>query len=185
MSSRTARITQVTYRSRNDSKTTVSSRPSWHGWQLTKLGAWSTLHSLWAAQQAGKCHFQVTDLKQLSWFWHLPHTWSCLKSLLCNSVSFLWEGLLVAFIVYSVREGPSESGYFQGLPEAILSCLPSYFRSSEDRMFQSQRKLLYNSTGPSCWEVALVFVLSLCPDTSQTHFNYLLLSFSNIFITFY
>ena len=49
-------------------------------------------------------------------------------------------------IAYSGREGPSESGQFQGLPEAILSCLPSCLRSAlQDGMFQSRRKLLHNT----------------------------------------
>ena len=37
--------------------------------------------------------------------------------------------LLSAFIPYSGREGPSESGQFQGLPEALLSCLLPVLRS--------------------------------------------------------
>lgn len=50
----------VTYQSRNDSQRAASPRPTQHGWQLTELGTWSTLHSLQAAQQVGECPFQVT-----------------------------------------------------------------------------------------------------------------------------
>lgn len=41
----------------------------------------------------------------------------------------LISGGLSAFIDYCGREGPSESGQFQGLPGALLSCLPSCLRS--------------------------------------------------------
>lgn len=37
----------------------------------TQHGSWSTLHSLWTAQQAGECLFQV-----LSWSETLPGRWS-------------------------------------------------------------------------------------------------------------
>ena len=58
---------------------------------------------------------------------------------------------LSAFIAYSSREGLSESRQFQGLPEAHLSCLPSWLRSfpvgrNVSEMFQSGRKLL-----PKLW----------------------------------
>ena len=43
------------------------------------------------------------------------------------------------------RDQSSESGQFQGLPAAILSCLLSGLRTLlKGRLFQSQRKLLYN-----------------------------------------
>lgn len=37
--------------------------------------------------------------------------------------------IFTTFIAYSGMEGPSESVQFQGLPEAILGCLPSILRS--------------------------------------------------------
>ena len=48
------------------------------------------------------------------------------SSLKLNS---FWERLS-ALIAYSGREGPSESVKFQGLPEAILNCLPSCLKRS-------------------------------------------------------
>lgn len=42
--------------------------------------------------------------------------------LLCAQLHFLWE--VSAFIIYSGREGPSDSSKFQGLPESILSYSP-------------------------------------------------------------
>lgn len=53
-----------------------------------------------------------------------------------------WSGLRIfpaAWLVSSPREGPSESGEFQGLPEAISSCLPSGLKASlKNGIFQSQ-----------------------------------------------
>jgi hypothetical protein len=59
---------------------------------------------------------------------------------LWNSALLFWE---LPLVIYSCREGLSEFSQFGGLPEASLSCLPSYLRSF--RMFQSQKKLLYKS----------------------------------------
>ena len=81
---------------------------------------WSTLHS----QQAG-CRVY------LSWSKPLPGSssgfWFC-QAAGVVAPELVWQGLS-AFIAYSGREGPSESGQFQELPEAILSCSLSCFRS--------------------------------------------------------
>lgn len=46
---------------------------------------------------------------------------------------------LSVWLVSSPREGPSELGEFQGLPEAISSCLPSGLKASlQNGIFQSQ-----------------------------------------------
>ena len=62
------------------------------------------------------------------------------QSLLCSS-AFYHRGGLSAFIAYSGKEELSESGQFQGLPEAIFSCLPFCLRSFPlDGMFSSSGK---------------------------------------------
>lgn len=69
-------------------------------WQLTKLGSWSSLFSLSAAQQVRGCPFQgsllvQTSLRKLSWF--------------CFSWQRVWpQSLQLGF----VREMPSDSGEF-------------------------------------------------------------------------
>ena len=57
---------------------------------------------------------------------------------LCFSESDSQQSLLFTL----GREGPSESGQFQGLPEAILSHLLSYGAFLLGGIFQSQKKLL-------------------------------------------
>lgn len=56
----------VTYRGRKDSKTAVSPSPLHWGWEPTKLGTWSSLHSLQAAHQVGGCLFQVPQWPKLA-----------------------------------------------------------------------------------------------------------------------
>lgn len=80
-----------------------------HGCQLTKPETWSTLRSLQADQQVGRCLFQVNQLvfasfRQLGW--SLPLPWSS-------------AGLRVIIAcIFLGRERPPESGLFQGFPEA-------------------------------------------------------------------
>lgn len=48
----------------------------WHGWQLTELGTWSSLHSSQAAQQVGECPqlFQASCLVFASSRWLLSES---------------------------------------------------------------------------------------------------------------
>jgi hypothetical protein len=45
----------------------------------------------------------------------------CSQSLLCSSASFILRGTRRSLVCLG-RKGSNESGQFQGLPEAILSC---------------------------------------------------------------
>lgn len=63
-----------------------------------------------------------------------------------SQLSCLLPRRTLSFLVYSGREGPGESGQFQGLQEASLSCLPSCWRNFlKDGMFQSLKKVLHNN----------------------------------------
>lgn len=59
-----------------------------------------------------------TSSRQLVWSWSLLFSFACLN-LLCTLVCL--RVTLGSFIAHSGREGPSEFGQFQGLPEAILN----------------------------------------------------------------
>lgn len=118
--------------------------PPQHGWQLTKLGAWSIQHSLQAVEQVGESPFQVPPL-----VWPLPCScfrlrviaafllWlvnsALLRILLTVQLYFLPEGHS-AFIVFSGREGQNDSDQFQGLSETVLSFLPSCLGSFPCKM---------------------------------------------------
>jgi hypothetical protein len=60
------------------------------------------------------------------------------------------SGQLSYFAGYSGREGPSESDHFKGLPEDILSCLPSFLRSfpAGGGLVWFRRKLVLSSVSP-------------------------------------
>lgn len=95
------------------------------GWRVSFLVGLN----LFQAVLAGFCFFQTAGLVSSSSL-QLSSSEN-----LCNSGSSLWEGLS-AFLSYSGREEPSESAHFQGLPEAILNCLPSCLSSFlQDGMF--------------------------------------------------
>jgi len=80
-----------------------------------------------------------TTSRCLVWFPLLPRSWSDLRVFF--AAYLLWEWLSACWLASSVREEPSESGRFQGLPEAILSCLPSCMIRF---IKQYRRKLIYN-----------------------------------------
>lgn len=74
---------KVTSSSRSDSKTAPSPRPTPIGWQLTRLGTWSTLPS-WQAAQLVSASF-----KQLAWSQSLCSVAS-LGVTLCHLTCLLW-----------------------------------------------------------------------------------------------
>ena len=84
------------------------------GDSLQKLETWSTLNSLQAAQQTEEYLFHVAQLieafsRQQGWSLLLPGSSANLRVSLT---------VLTAY-VYLRRDGPSESGQYQGLPEAF------------------------------------------------------------------
>lgn len=88
-----------------------------------KLGTRSTLHSLLAAQGAGKlvsASFQAAGLDS-------SFQLACLRVFYTALLPWVREGLSI--LAYSGREGPRESDQFQELPEALLGCSPSDLRS--------------------------------------------------------
>ena len=110
------------------------------GSSITKAHpGWVTAHKSWDGAPCTTCN-QLNRLDSvlsrcLSWsnfFQAAQLVFDSSKQLVSESsleLSFIlsWEGLS-AFIVYSRRAGPSESGQFQGLPETILWCLASCFK---------------------------------------------------------
>jgi hypothetical protein len=60
--------------------------------------------------------------RQLVWSQSLLCSWACLRVFFAAQMYSSERDSV--FIAYSGREGPSESVQLQGLPEAILSCLP-------------------------------------------------------------
>lgn len=96
-----------------------------------KLGSWSTLHSWQAAQQVGGRPFQVTalNLLQAACLSFVSFRWS--ECLLCSlTVTGRDSGRDSQLLLLTCgRKGHNGSGTFQGLPKAILSYLPSCFKS--------------------------------------------------------
>ena len=131
---------EITYRSRNDSKTGISPKSS---------QAWVTAHKSWEpGTQCPACR-QLKSLernvcsKYLSGSKSLSGSLSGLRvffaRLACLRVThafycFLWQ-----------VEDPRECGKFQGLPELVWIVYSFWllFLSLKDGMFQSQRKLFF------------------------------------------
>ena len=87
--------------------------------QVMKLeGALSGCLS-WCKRLVGSSHGSASS-RHLVWYQSLPCSLACLRV------------FFAAFIVFPGIEGPSESGWFQGLPEAAVNCLAS--RRSLPRM---------------------------------------------------
>lgn len=122
---------EVIYSSRNGSKVAASSKP---------IPVWVTANKSWGP---GACHTACRKLNRLDsilprclvWSKCLPGSgwsqsllWNFFEILLCRSASLGLGGHL-AFLVYFDREGPTEFGKFQGLPETFFSCLPFCLRS--------------------------------------------------------
>ena len=119
-------------RSRHDSKTAASPKPSpsmsdsSQSWEPgahctacrplnrleSRLARSSVGLSFFQGSSAGVCFLQTAGLVSESW---KPFS---SESLCAAQLLFMGEGLS-SFIAYSGREGPSESGPFQGLPEAL------------------------------------------------------------------
>lgn len=100
-------------------QTVISPKPTPHGWQLIKAG--SQEHTAQPARSSIDWGVYVlTDSVGLNLF-KAGVVWVFLAAWL------VWAWFSAAFS--SGREGPSESHQFWGLPETILSCLPSCLRS--------------------------------------------------------
>jgi hypothetical protein len=102
---------EVAYRSRNDSKTAVSQSRAWGGGTVHKFGNLAAhctaCRRLYRGPQRSK-PLPESSL-QLSW----------------SEIFFFWQLASAC----PGREGSSHSVQFQGLPEAILSRLPSCLKS--------------------------------------------------------
>lgn len=119
---------------------TIAASPM-HGWQMTKVASGATVHpagwagckvSFWAAMLVLVSSRQLVwsvFFRQLNYSLVLSDGWASLRGLwavclwLFQVTRLVWECLSAVLIVYicSEREGPSESGHFQGLPEAFES----------------------------------------------------------------
>jgi hypothetical protein len=131
----------------------------------------STLHSLPAGRQLNRLYGDLSkwlpSSRQLAWSKSLQH-FSC--SGLCSSASFHPAGLS-AFTVYSDGEEPSESGGFQGLPEAIVGCLSSCLKKILCRMEYLNRR-------GNCYTSGLYFVFCFkrhLPQNSSSLFCFICL----------
>lgn len=81
--------------------------------QVMKLeGALSGCFS-WCKCLVGSNHGSASS-RHLVWYQSLPCSLACLRV------------FFAAFIVFPGIEGPSDSGWFQGLPEAVVNCLASW-----------------------------------------------------------
>lgn len=120
-----------------------------HGQPLTKLG---NIYGKHITQPAGSSTGLCVSFPGASVALYLFQMGWLVSALVWESslkFGFLgdWDSPL---IVYSVGEGPSESGQLKRL-EAIWSCLPSYLRSFlKGGMFSSLRKLLHNILSLYC-----------------------------------
>lgn len=107
----------VTCRNRDDSKAAASPQPT---------PAWTTAHEA--------ATLETTTVSRSSTGWRVSFPSDSTQPLPCS-----WSGLRLLgsyFTAHSGGEEPDDSGLFQGLPEASLSCLPSCPGSfQQDRMF--------------------------------------------------
>ena len=146
------------YRRRNGSKTATWPKP---------IPAWVTAYKIWKPEAHCTACRQLNCLESvlsrcLSWSKPLPgnsdsFSFFQTSGLVSGSLqlSFLLsKGDSQSFIIYSEREGPSESGQFQGFPEGILSCVLSCLRIFlQDEMFQSQKELSYSTRNQKTCEL--------------------------------
>ena len=105
-----------------------------------RLEMWSTLYSLKGVQQVGECPSQIAHLISAS-FRHLS----------------LSECFSLVLNIYLEKEGPSEFGQFQELPEAVLN----YFLSLRSFYIEWNFYLPFNKifcvliSFPSKWEILI------------------------------
>ena len=138
----------VTWKSRNFWKT-ITSPKSTPSWVTDSLLSWKTrvyctayrqLNSLGNVLSRCLSCSSCFSLSLLCSFYHQKVFF--LAQLLSNPRLEHW-----AFTATLAGRGPSETDQFQGLPEAILSCLPSCLKSFlQDEEFSSLRKLLHTIT---------------------------------------
>lgn len=96
-----------------------------------KDGCITKAHPAWAtAQKSWEPGAHCTVFRQLNRFDVAGFYFFHAAGLVFESLqfSFISSWRDSAFIAYSLKKGPSEFGQFQGLHEAVVSCLPSYLR---------------------------------------------------------
>lgn len=133
----------VTYRIRKDAQTAAWPKPTPACWQLTKLGTWSTLHSLQAVQQVERVSYSGTSLAlnlfpALGWFLHFPGSWSSLRVFvalfglggLCSLASLSWRGVLSLLLLMLAGKELVNLVSFRNFLKLFLSPLPSCLRSN-------------------------------------------------------
>jgi hypothetical protein len=114
----------VINRNRKDSKKSVSLKLTQHWWQHTKAETWRRLYSLQAAHKLKSFlsrWLSCFDPLPMQFGWFLFLLGSLAGHCSFQVTRLISEWFLAVFTVYIW--GGSKSGQFQGLPEAVLSCL--------------------------------------------------------------